>query len=50
MGIKELNPNPEQALKQDTYLYQRKVRLMLYTVNITHSDVVKTVSKLLEFL
>ena len=49
MGIEELNPNPEQASKQDIYAYQRKVGSMLYAANITRPDVARTASKLSEF-
>ena len=47
--IKELKPNPKQAFKQDIYIYQKKVRSILYTANITQLDVARTVSKLSEF-
>jgi len=49
MVIKELKPNPEQASKQDTYAYQRKVGSILYTANITWLDVARTASKLSQF-
>lgn len=49
MGNKELKPNPEQASKQDTYAYQRKVGFMLYAANITRPDAARTASKLSEF-
>ena len=49
MGIKELKPNPQQASKQDIYLYQQKVGLMLYAANISYPDAARTASRLLEF-
>ena len=49
MAVDELQPNPEQASKQDIYKYQRKVGSMLYTANITRPDIAKTASKLSEF-
>ena len=49
MAIDELKPNPEQASKQDIYIYQRKVGSMLYTANITRPDAAKTASKLSKF-
>jgi len=50
IDIDKLKPNPKQVSKQDIYMYQRKVRSMLYAANITQLDLAKTASKLLEFL
>ena len=49
IAIDELKPNPEQASKQDIYMYQRKVGFILYAANITWLDVAKAASKLSEF-
>ena len=49
MAINKFKPNLKQAFKQDIYIYQRKVRSMLYAANITQFNVIKTVSKLLKF-
>ena len=50
IAINKLKPNPEQASKQDIYIYQKKVRSILYIANITKLDAVKIVSKLSKFL
>jgi hypothetical protein len=49
MGIDELKPNLEQASKQETYAYQRKVGSMLYAANITRPDVARASGRLSEF-
>jgi hypothetical protein len=40
----------EQATAQEIYLYQRKVRSLLYATIITRPDVARTANKLSEFL
>ena len=50
ISTNSLLPNPEEALKQDTYVYQRIVRLLLYTTYITKADLARALSKPLEFL
>ena len=49
IAIDKLKPNPEQAFKQDIYIYQKKVGSILYTANITRLDIAKTASKLSKF-
>jgi hypothetical protein len=46
----ELLPNPEEALKQDIYVYQKIIGSLLYATYITRANRARASSKLLEFL
>ena len=50
ISTNKLLPNPEEALKQEIYVYQRIVRLLLYITYIIRPDAARTLGKLLEFL
>jgi hypothetical protein len=50
MATEELTPNTEQATAQEIYLYQRKVRSLLYATTITRADAARAANKLSEFL
>ena len=48
--MEDLLPNPEQASEQQVYIYQRKVKSLLYATYITRPDAARVSSKLSEFL
>jgi hypothetical protein len=50
MSTDELLPNPEEASKQDIYIYQRMIGSLLYATCITRPDEARASSKLSEFL
>jgi hypothetical protein len=50
MSTDELLPSPEEASKQDIYVYQRMIGSLLYATCITRPDAARALSKLSEFL
>jgi hypothetical protein len=50
LATEELLPNTEQATTQEIYLYQRKIRSLLYATTITRLDAARVANKLSEFL
>ena len=50
MNVKDYVKYDEKISSQQIHLYQKKIESILYILIITRSDIVKTASKLLEFL